>query len=47
MLLCIAVATMASLCPARFANQVNNRTVTLLTGVVLIVLNGSMLLRHF
>jgi len=47
MLLCIGVATVASLCSARFANRVNNRTVGLVTGVVLTVLGGSMLLLHF
>ena len=38
MLLCIAVATAASLFSARFANRVNNRTVGLATGAVLTVL---------
>ena len=47
MLLCIAVATAASLFSARFANRVNNRTVGLATGVVLTVLGGAMLLLNF
>ena len=47
MILCIAVATTASLVSARFANRVNNRTVGLLTGVVLTVLGGSMLILNF
>ena len=47
MLLCIAVATTASLFSARFANQVNNRTVGLVTGAVLTVLGGAMLLLNF
>ena len=47
MLLCIAVATTASLFSARFANRVNNRTVGLVTGVVLTVLGGAMLLLNF
>ena len=47
MLLCITVATAASLFSARFANRVNNRTVGLVTGAVLTVLGGSMLLLNF
>ena len=47
MLLCIAVATDASLFSARFANRVNNRTVGLATGAVLTVLGGAMLLLNF
>ena len=47
MLLCITVATAASLFSARFANRVNNRTVGLATGVVLTVLGGAMLLLNF
>ena len=38
MLLCIAVATAASLLSARFANRVNSRTVGLVTGAVLTLL---------
>ena len=47
MLLCIAVATGASLISARFANRVSNRTVGLVTGAVLTILGGSMLLLKF
>ena len=43
MLLCIAVTTLASLVSAQFANRVSNRTVGLVTGVVLTVLGASML----
>ena len=47
MLLCIAVATAASLGSARFANRVSSRTVGLVTGGVLTLLGGAMLLLHF
>ena len=47
MLLCIAVATAASLFSAGFANRGNNRTVGLVTGVVLTVLGGAMLFLNF
>ncbi len=47
MLLCIAVATAASLGSARFANRVDNRTVGLVTGAVLTLLGGAMLLLNF
>ena len=47
MLLCIVVVTTASLVSARFANRVNNRTVGLVTGAVLTVLGGAMLLLYF
>ena len=47
MLLCITVATAASLASARFANRVKNRTVGLVTGAVLTVLGGVMLLLYF
>ncbi len=47
MLLCIAVATAASLLSARFANRVSNRVVGLVTGAVLTLLGGSMLLLYF
>ena len=47
MLLCIVIATTASLISARFANRVSNRTVGLVTGVVLTLLGGSMLLLNF
>lgn len=47
MLLCIAAATAASLLSARFANRADNRTVGLVTGVVLTILGASMLLLNF
>ena len=47
MLLCITAATAASLLSARFANRMNNRTVGLVTGAVLTVLGGTMLLLNF
>ena len=47
MLVCIAVATTASLVSARFANRVESRTVGLATGAVLTVLGGAMLLLNF
>ncbi len=47
MLLCIIVATAASLISARFANRVNNRTIGLVTGAVLTLLGGSMLILNF
>ena len=47
MLLCIVVATAASLVSARFANRVSGRTVGLVTGGVLTILGGSMLLLRF
>ena len=43
LLLCIVVTTAASLISAQFANRVSNRTVGLVTGVVLTVLGASML----
>ena len=47
MLLCIAVATAASLTSARFANRVKSRTVGLVTGAVLTILGGAMLALHY
>ena len=47
MLICIAVATAASLLSARFANRVKNRTVGLVTGAVLTVLGAAMLILNF
>ena len=47
MLISIAAATAASLLSARFANRVKNRTVGLVTGAVLTVLGGSMLILNF
>ena len=47
MLICITVATAASLISARFANKVNNRTVGLATGAVLTVLGAAMLILNY
>ena len=47
MLFCIVVATASSLLSARFANRVKSRTVGLVSGVVLTVLGGAMLLLYF
>jgi dolichol kinase len=47
MLLCIVVATISSLVSARFANRVNNRTVGLVTGAVLTVIGGAMLILYY
>ena len=47
MLVCIIVATTASLVSARFANRVKNRTVGLVTGAVLTVLGAAMLILHY
>ncbi|MDE6281326.1 MAG: TSUP family transporter, partial [Oscillospiraceae bacterium] len=44
---CMAVATAASLVSARFANRVDNRTVGLVTGVVLTVLGAALILLHY
>lgn len=43
LLICIVVATAASLVSAHFANRVKNRTVGLVTGAVLTVLGAAML----
>jgi dolichol kinase len=47
MLICIVVATVSSLISARFANRVNNRTVGLVTGAVLTVLGGAMIILNY
>ena len=47
MLICIVVATAASLISARFANRVKNRTVGLVTGAVLTVLGAAMLILNY
>ena len=47
MLLCIFVATTASLVSARFANRVKNRTVGLVTGVVLTVLGVGLIILNY
>ena len=46
-LLCIVVATIASLLSAQFANRVNNKTVGLVTSVILTLLGASMLILHY
>jgi len=45
--LCMAVATAVSLASARFANRVDNRTVGLVTGAVLTLLGGALILLHY
>lgn len=47
MLICITVATVASLISARFANRFSNRSVSLVTGAVLIVLGAAMLVLNY
>ena len=47
MLVCILVATAASLVSARFANRVKNRTVGLVTGVVLTILGITMIILNY
>ncbi len=47
MLICIAVATVASLLSARYANRVKNRTAGLVTGAVLTALGAVMLILNF
>ena len=44
---CVAVATISSLVSARFANRVNGRTVGLVTGVVLTLIGGSMIVLRY
>ncbi len=47
LLLCMAVATAASLISARFANRLDSRTVGLVTGGLLTVLGGALILLHY
>lgn len=47
LLICVVVSTAASLVSARFANRVNNRTVGLVTGMVLTVLGAAMLILKY
>ena len=47
LIICAITATIFSLGSARFANRVENRTVGLVTGVVLTVLGASMLILHY
>ena len=44
---CIAVATAASLCSARFANRVDSRTVGLVTGVILTSMGALLIVLHY
>ena len=47
LLLCMAVATAASLLSARFANRVDSHTVGMVTGALLTVLGGVLILLHY
>ena len=47
LLICIIVATVASLVSSQFANRVKNRTVGLVTGAVLTVLGAAMLILYY
>ncbi|MDE7249268.1 MAG: hypothetical protein K2N82_05145, partial [Lachnospiraceae bacterium] len=47
LLICIIVATAASLISAQFANRVKNRTIGLVTGTVLTVLGSAMLILNY
>ena len=47
MLICIVVATAASLVSAQFANRVSSRTVGLVTGVVLTVMGAVLIALHY
>ena len=47
LLICVSVATAASLYSARFANKVDNRTVGLATGTVLTILGASMIFLNY
>lgn len=47
LLICVVVATVSSLVSAQFANKVKNRTVGLVTGVVLTIMGAAMLILNF
>ena len=47
LLICIVVATVASLVSARFANRVSNRTIGLVTGVVLTIMGAVLIVLHY
>ena len=47
LVICVVVATLSSLFSARFANNVKNKTVGLVTGAVLLVLGASMILLNY
>ena len=46
-LICVTIATAASLISARFANRVKNRTIGIVTGFVLTVLGAAMLILNY
>lgn len=47
LILCMATATAASLYSARFANRVDSRTVGLVTGAILTVMGGALIILHY
>lgn len=47
LIVCIVATTVSSLVSAQFANRVKTRTVGLVTGVVLVILGGSMILLNY
>ena len=47
LLVCAGVATVSSLVSAQFANRVSARTVSMVTGVVLVVLGGALILIRY
>ncbi len=47
LVICVAVETAASLLSAQYANRVRSRTVSLVTGAVLVLLGGSMILLQY
>ncbi len=47
LIICIIVATISSLISARFANRVNNKTVGRVTGIILVILGGSMIYLNY
>lgn len=47
LIFCIIVTTISSLFSAQFANKVKTRTVGIVTGIVLVVLGGFMILLNY
>ena len=47
LIVCIVVATVSSLLSAQFANRVKNRTVGVVTGIVLVILGATMILLNY
>ncbi len=47
LIICIVIATLASLLSAKIANGISNRKIGLTTGVVLTVLGGAMIYLHY